>query len=403
MYILSYVHATEPQDPCAYSDAGLNEVGHLVPHRAFASPHNTLQSTANKDTAPKNNARPPPPSMFLAVALGAPVIEMPPREMAKRPDPPATPPRPRPTSFHLFPRLPQEIQDLIWAAAIPPRRQAHLVTLDRVIFFPDEPGSWSTITTRQRPWPVPQPREPTLAAAAALSLTSRAARAVAHRVAAPLRASLELLPPPLIPLPPDDVAPEPPAPRVLVGWEEDLAVLEYRWPRSALGARTTLRADPLRYAAFEPFKALTAGHEPGDEGWHVSRNAFSWLTNTYDLRVVYALLPPEYLRGYASETPFPDGEEVSELLDSFIGAYGSADVAPGPWTCGAREYYEVPAEEIRGMGGLWSIIVTLERVRLERVAAGAVDYEARGDKGTYSTRHRFMTWRDLPEEVKGGG
>lgn len=291
-------------------------------------------------------------------------------------------------SFMLFTKLPAELQDLIWECAILLRRPvAHLVQIKTTRWADGRLiAGKPTKTSFHHPPEDKAPVDHNGPIIAALLRTTTASRDVVRRLFRGKGLELAVLrPPPASP---------PSAPLVQINVSDDLVVLEAAWHLHA-DRNTPLAMDRARYMAFP------APNTPRNRVR--LRGDFEALTSIYNLRVVYAVIEPDALRE-AAGVAWPEREAwetagwnggMDVTLDGFLSSYGDGGGPVGPFVRGGREYYEIPAEEVRKLGGLQWIIADMEAMRCTQQTLGRLAYDAEGARNKYWTRHRLMSWREV--------
>lgn len=292
-------------------------------------------------------------------------------------------------SFPFFSSLPREIQDQIWAFAIPRLPStAHLIKLKTGRWKAHRNrGSPRTQTTFHRVYnaDIPEPPFSVQATRDAIKIlynTCRASRAVAQRISSATEIKTALLRPTLLD---PETGDGPSLPPLRVNVVTDLIVLDPSWYHHVPGY--------LPVALGRARNMALGFLDPGLAGINM-RDVFGRLMKMYyDLVVAYVLIEPKDLL-IARETSWPDNAEAVATMEAFIAAYDSGGKAPGPWIRGGREYYEIPKEEVRALGGLRWVVGILEAVRLEKLELGKLNYRAVKDRSKYSTRHRLMSWRE---------
>lgn len=253
-----------------------------------------------------------------------------------------------------------------------------------------------------------------IALQALLRMTSRS-RAVVHRDVdepAPIVATI---------LPGGDTAASNEAqtgvPELRINAATDLVILEEGWYRELKSVHgMTLYhlqcPEPLHYLAF-PYS-----------GWQeeLDRGLNALLSAYHKLKVLYILIEPdELLRAseqpwveyeepeWSGEEEFSDdvglGDDDVVSLDAYLATYVEGSIRPGPFRCGRREYFEVPAEQIRSLGGLQSLIEDLEKKRALRARTSdghladnmIAMAEGKPDaaEGSEPMRFRLLSWRDV--------
>ena len=100
-----------------------------------------------------------------------------------------------------------------------------------------------------------------------------------------------------------------------------------------------------------------------------------------------------------SKTKYLIGKEfVIHRADpaAFINSYATGHLPAGPWRCGSREYYEVSATQLAGLGGLEVLVVTSQIIRLDKTLKDweKEDYWIDGEFFG-PMRHRIMSWRNF--------
>ena len=127
-----------------------------------------------------------------------------------------------------------------------------------------------------------------------------------------------------------------------------------------------------------------------------------FLSRMYNLRVLYVLVSPEAIAAARRYAPTEDETQTfSQVLEGFLQAYSGDEPPPGPWVRGRLEYREMTIEEMRELIGLYGLIFRFDLIRIDKNVAGELDYDAVDDVNMYSTRHRFMTWRDIGGQQEG--
>lgn len=319
-------------------------------------------------------------------------------------------------NFPRFGELPPELQDLVWEFSIPqPSPIAHCAHL--------QPGSRKPLMALHVYGPVRGRHASSLKRSRGPSFDTEAYRGferpkVLRKLLQTTRRSrtVSLRHPDAL---------EPVESTILAGWGEplsnvadprcydlqinvatDLVVLDKMHRSDSLGYGTldktwVQRLDPIRYLAV-PY--------PGNE--RELDHQIKVLVKPYrHLRVLYVLLEPEDLQDCKgpweqdlnSKVGSSSGGGLS--LFEYLEAYKEGRFHPGPFRCGQREYFEVPAEQIRFLEGLESLIGVLENIRVrrrmkaDRQLVGGVDVLAEGKFSTMDDiepmRFRFMSWRHL--------
>ena len=319
--------------------------------------------------------------------------------------------------FPRFSEFPLELQDLVWELCIPnPPPVAHVAQLQRAGIQTYsrssghkrlrrdklEPSLKRSCTPKVTTEPYLGLDRPTTLRTL-LQTTSRS-RAVSLRHAdalAPIESAILVEGSSTVS---DDA--QIPYPALRINAATDLVVLEAGWYLefaslpgfSGCGMRCP---EPLHYLAV-PY--------PGRK--ELSNGIYALLSAYQGLEVLYMLIEPGEL--CASEQPWPEDlewpdkpwpEEDEYSLETYIAAYVEGRIRPGRFRCGRREYFEIPAQKIRSLGGLGSMIVVLETWRALRaqrqdglladnmisMAEGKADTE----EGREPVRFRLLSWRDV--------
>lgn len=293
-------------------------------------------------------------------------------------------------SFPLFASLPREIQDQIWAYTIPHfPPTAHLVKLktQRWTYNPSR-SSPRTETTLHRVYD-PDVAEPefmfqaTRDAMRVLHNTCRASRAVSQRTSRVTGMKTTLL---RATLRDRETAVGPSLPPLRVNIAADLILAHPSWHHHVPVYLPVAYGRPRHMALEFP--------NPDLKKSKIGVDFENLVKMYYDLVVAYVLIEPQDLV-VARDTSWPDDAEAVEALEGFIAAYDSVSKGPGPWLRGRREYYEIPKEEVRELGGLRWVVGVLDAIRRRISESGKLDYDAVADRSKHSTRHRLMSWRNV--------
>lgn len=286
--------------------------------------------------------------------------------------------------FPLFSSLPPEIQDQIWASAIPRLPlTVHLVKL-KTRRWRSSPRTQTALHRVYDP-DVPEPAftvQATRDAIRVLYNTCRASRAVAQRISRATEIKTALL---RATLPNPEAGGGPSLPPIRVNVAADPIVAHPSWHHRVPVYLPVALGRPC-------YMALEFSNQ--DLAKNIGVDFENLMKMYYDLLVAYVLIEPRDL-SIVRETSWPDDAEAVEALEGFVAAYGSTSEGPGPWIRGRREYYEIPKEEVRELGGLRWVVGVLDAIRRRISASGKLDYNAVADGSKYSTRHRLMSWRNV--------
>lgn len=308
-------------------------------------------------------------------------------------------------SFTLFPKLPLELQDLIWEFYLlgPSPPTAHFARIERdtpnefrVEEKPDLPTEMLLVYRSGPPSHLNDAYIGFDRGATLLQTTSRS-RALTRRLKA--TQTHPLFPALLLKDPRFSVC----CPSLRIDTSTDIIILNnvfngHLLPGPPPGFDAT--AWYFRYIAIN----IPSYHLESKSLKYIIANIKSIYVDSLD--VLYVIVDPDVLRQSEGQ-PWIDSRDLGIMnhrfsLERYLKTYTESKIRPAGFKCGTREYFEVPAEQIPRLGGLSRVIALLDfagslRQRpKERILAEKQKAIDRGEieERSEPIRFRLMTWRE---------